>query len=159
MTPVATPLSEATSDLMWTLALSAGGITVVILLIGVLIVAVLVDAASQLRRIGDQLHALQQEGIDVHVGPGTLGRSALDAEQLVRGAGYLVTLLRKVVKREGEAIPDADRLTLELGKAMGVPLPTRDDAVSITPRGATIKSGLLPYGSKPIPARLEPEAV
>ena len=83
----------------------------------------------------------------------------LDAEQLVRGAGFLITLLRQVLAKDGEAIPSAERLTLDLGSAMGVPLPTRQEAVAITPTGVTVKSGLLPYGAASISAVLDPEAV
>ena len=73
----------------------------------------------------------------------------LDAEQLVRGAGFLVTLAREVLAKPGEAIPSAERLTLDLGEAMGVPLPTRQDGVAVTPGGITVRSSLLPYGAAP----------
>lgn len=159
MTPVSLPLAKAASDLMWTLALAAGAVTVAILLIGVLIVAILAEASAHLRQIGRHLERLNREGIDIHIEAGAIGRAPFDAEQIVRGAGYLITLLRQCVKKDGEAVPSADRLTCDLAAVMGVPLPTRDDAVSITPRGVTIKAGLLPYGSKSISARLDPETV
>lgn len=82
-----------------------------------------------------------------------------DAEQLVRGAAFLVTLWRQVHRKEGETIPSADRLTLDLGAAMGVPPPVREDAVAFVPGGARVQSGLLPYGAASIPAALDREAV
>lgn len=81
----------------------------------------------------------------------------LDAEQLVRGAGFLITLVRQVIAKPGEAIPSAERLTLDLGAAMGVALPVREDVTAFLPGGATVQSGLLPYGATSIPARLDPE--
>ena len=81
----------------------------------------------------------------------------LDAEQIVRGLGFLVALARQVLAKPGEAIPSAERLTLDLGAAMGVPLPTRQDGVAVTPGGITVRSSLLPYGAASIPARLDPE--
>ncbi|QGY05531.1 hypothetical protein MMSR116_29285 [Methylobacterium mesophilicum SR1.6/6] len=165
MTPGTTPLAEATADLVAIVAFSAAGISAAILVVGVLIVAILADASHQLRRIGDQLgtlndhvRAVRVEGIDIHAEAGAIGRPALDAEQLVRGAGFLITLWRKVLRKDGEAIPSAERLTLDLGEAMGVSLPTREGVVAITPRGQTVRSGLLPYGAKPIPAVHDPEA-
>ena len=81
----------------------------------------------------------------------------LDAEQIVRGLGFLITLARQILAKPGEAVPPEERVTLDLGKAMGVPLPVREEAVAFLPGGATVQSGLLPYGSKPMPARLSPE--
>ncbi|MGU3664433.1 hypothetical protein ACLBX9_09645 [Methylobacterium sp. A49B] len=156
--PGTTPLSEATADLVAIVAFSAAGISAAILVVGVLIVAILADASHQLRRIADQVETIREVGVDLHFEAGALGRPALDAEQLVRGAGFLITLWRKVLRKEGETIPSAERLTLDLGEAMGVPLPTREGVVSITPQGTTVKSGLLPYRAKPIPAVLDPEA-
>lgn len=77
----------------------------------------------------------------------TPAASPLDAEQIVRGLGFLVTLARQVLAKPGETIPSAERLTLDLGTAMGVTLPTRQEQVAVTPQGATVKSGLLPYGA------------
>ena len=81
----------------------------------------------------------------------------LDAEQIVRGAGFLITLVRQVLAKPGEAIPSAERLTLDLGKAMGVPLPVREEATAFGPGGTRIQSGLLPYGAASIPAALKRE--
>jgi len=81
----------------------------------------------------------------------------LDAEQIVRCLGFLVTLARQVIAKPGEAIPSVDRLTLDLGAAMGVHLPTRQDGVAVTPGGTTVRSGLLPYGATSIPAALDRE--
>lgn len=157
--PTDPALTAAITEIADALLYGAAGIALVILLIGAWFALILSDICHQLRRLVNHLRALRDEGIDIHVEAGALGRPTLDAEQIVRGAGFLITLWRKVLRKEGEAVPDADRLTLDLGEAMGVALPTRDEAVSITPRGATVKSGLLPYGSKPIPARFDPETV
>ena len=159
MSPATIPLSEATADLVAIVAFSAAGIAAAILIVGVLIVALLTDATHQLRRIGEQVERIREEGVDLQVEPGALGRPALDAEQVVRGAGFLITLLRGVVKKPGEAIPSADRLTLDLGKAMGVPLPVREEVTAFLPNGATVQSGLQPYGAAPITAVLDRKAV
>ena len=81
----------------------------------------------------------------------------LDAEQIVRDAGFLITLVRQVLAKPGDAIPSAERLTLNLGKAMGVTLPVHEEATAFGPGGTRIQSDLLPYGATSIPAVLDRE--
>lgn len=150
-------LTAAIGELADVVLYGAAGVAVAILLMGVLIAAVLADGCHQLRAIYDQLTKIRVEGVDINIDAGAIGRSPLDAEQLVRGAGFLITLWRKVLAKPGEAIPSAERLTLDLGEAMGVPLPTREGVVAIVPGGKTIRSGLMPYGAAPTPAALDRE--
>jgi len=81
----------------------------------------------------------------------------LDAEQLVRGAGFFAGLIVQRLKKPGEAVPNAERLTLDLGEAMGVPLPTKDGTVAYVAGGRTVKTTLLPYGMRPTSAAHDPE--
>ncbi|WP_267422709.1 hypothetical protein [Methylobacterium sp. GC_Met_2] len=80
-----------------------------------------------------------------------------NAEQLVRFAGFVLSLWHKRTKLPGEAIPSAEQLTLDLAAAVGVPLPTRQDAVGILANGKKVQTKLLPYGSTSIPAALDRE--
>lgn len=85
--------------------------------------------------------------------------SVFTAEQWVRGLGFFGGLLLAYCKRPGEAVASTERLTLDLGAAMGVPLPTRQDRVAILPNGTKVQTKLLPPGSVSIPANLDREAV
>jgi len=152
-------LNAAIGELADAILYGAAGIAVAILLMGAVLAVIFSEGVQQLRVIADHAGAIRDEGIDITVEPGAIGRPALDAEQIVRGAGFLITLLRGVVKKPGEAIPPADRLTLDLGKAMGVPLPVREEATAFLPNGTRVQSGLLPYGAASIPAALDPETV
>ncbi|WP_267355710.1 MULTISPECIES: hypothetical protein [unclassified Methylobacterium] len=89
----------------------------------------------------------------------TLSGFPLNAEQLVRGAGFILGLWHIRTKLPGEAIPSREQLTLDLAAAVGVPLPTRQDAVGILANGTKVQTKLLPYGAEPIPTVLDPEAV
>ncbi|MGU3664460.1 hypothetical protein ACLBX9_09780 [Methylobacterium sp. A49B] len=82
----------------------------------------------------------------------------LDAEQLVRLAGFALNLWHVRTQIPGETIPSREQLTLDLAAAVGVPLPTRQDQVAILPKGTKVQTKLLPYGSAPIPAALDREA-
>lgn len=82
----------------------------------------------------------------------------LNAEQLVRGAGFILGLWHVRTKLPGEAIPSTEQLTLDLATAVGVPLPTRQDQVAILANGTKVQTKLLPYGSALIPAARNPEA-
>lgn len=150
-------LTAAIGELADAVLYGAAGVAVAILLMGALIAAILADGCHQLRAINDQVTKIRDEGVDINVEAGAIGRSPLDAEQLVRGVGFLITLWRKVLAKPGEAIPSAERLTLDLGEAMGVALPTRQGVVAIVPGGKTIRSGLMPYGAAPIPAAIDRE--
>ncbi|MCJ2051695.1 hypothetical protein [Methylobacterium sp. J-070] len=83
--------------------------------------------------------------------------SVFTAEQWVRGLGFFGGLLLAYLKRPGEAVRSAERLTLDLGDVMGVPLPTRQDQVTILPNGTKVQTKLLPYGAASIPAALDRE--
>ncbi len=83
----------------------------------------------------------------------------LDAEQLVRGAGFFAGLVIARLQKPGESIPTAERLTLDLGEAMGVPLPTKDGTIAFVAGGQQVKTTLLPYGAVPQPAVRDPEIV
>lgn len=150
-------LTAAIGELSDAILYAAAGIAVVILIMGAVITVVATGVLHQLQELNDHVAKIWDEGVDINVEAGAVGRRPLDAEQLVRGAGFLITLWRKVLAKPGEAIPSAERLTLDLGNAMGVPLPTRSDTVAIVPGGATVRSGLLPYGAEPIPAALASE--
>lgn len=152
-------LTAAIGELADAVLYAAGGVAAVILVMGAVVTVVASGVLHQLQDLNDQVATIRDEGVDINVEAGAIGRSPLDAEQLVRGAGFLMTLWRKVLAKPGEAIPSTERLTLDLGQAMGVPLPTRSDAVAFGPGGTTVRSGLLPYGAEPIPAALDREAV
>lgn len=83
----------------------------------------------------------------------------LDAEQLVRAAGFILGLWHVRTKLPGEAIPSTEQLTLDLAAAVGVPLPTRQDQVAVLPNGTKVQTKLLPCGAASIPAVLDPEAM
>lgn len=87
----------------------------------------------------------------------TLAAFPLDAEQLVRLASFALNLWHVRTQLPGETIPSAEQLTLDLAAAVGVSLPTRQDRVAILANGTKVQTTLLPYGSKSIPARLDPE--
>lgn len=150
-------LTAAIGELSDAILYGAAGLAAVILVMGAVLAVALSGIVQQLRELADHVDGIRMEGVDINVEAHALGRAPLDAEQLVRGAGFLITLWRKVLRKDGEAIPSAERLTLDLGEAMGVPLPTRSDAVAFLPGGTTVRSGLLPYGAEAIPAALDPE--
>lgn len=150
-------LTAAIGELADAILYAAAGLAAVILVMGAVITVVASGVLHQLQDLNDHVAKVRDQGVDINVEAALLGRPALDAEQLVRGAGFLITLWRKVLRKEGETIPSEERLTLDLGEAMGVPLPTRQGVVAIVPGGKAIRSGLLPYGAKPVPAALTSE--
>lgn len=72
----------------------------------------------------------------------------LNAEQIVRFAGFILSLWHVRTKLQGEQIPGRDQLTLDLAAAVGVRLPTRQDQVAVLPNGVKVQTKLLPYGAK-----------
>ncbi|MET3485407.1 hypothetical protein [Methylobacterium sp. 1973] len=151
-------LTAAIGELADAVLYAAGGLAAVILVMGAVVTVVASGVLHQLQDLNDQVTKIRDEGVDINVEAGAIGRSPLDAEQVVRGAGFLITLWRKVLAKPGEAIPTTERLTLDLGEAMGVALPTRQGVVAIVPGGKKIRSGLMPYGAAPTPAALAPES-
>jgi hypothetical protein len=71
----------------------------------------------------------------------------LDAEQLVRLAGFALNLWHVRTQKPGETIPSAEQLTLDLAAAVGVTLPTRQDQVAVLANGTKVQTKLLPYGA------------
>jgi len=79
----------------------------------------------------------------------------LTAEQLVRGAGFILGLWHIRTKLPGEQIPSAEQLTLNLAAAVGVPLPTHQHQVAILPNGKKVQTTLAP--PRAIPTSGTPE--
>lgn len=150
-------LTAAIGELADAVLYGAAGIAVAILLIGAVLAVVLSGAVQQLHAIEGHVDEIRVDGIDINVDAAEVGRSPFDAEQIVRGAGFILGLWHARTKLPGEAIPSTERLTLDLAEAVGVELPTRQDVVGIRPNGTTVQTSLLPYGAEPIPAALDPE--
>ena len=75
----------------------------------------------------------------------------LSAEQLVRGAGFILGLWHIRTKLPGEQIPSAEQLTLNLAAAVGVALPTHQHQVAILPNGKKVQTTLAPARAIPKP--------
>ncbi|MCJ2143692.1 hypothetical protein [Methylobacterium sp. E-066] len=75
----------------------------------------------------------------------------LSAEQLVRGAGFILGLWHIRTKLPGEQVPSAEQLTLNLAAAVGVALPTHQHQVAILPNGKKVQTTLAPPRAIPTP--------
>lgn len=145
-------LTAAIGELSHAILYAAAGFAAVILVMGAVLAVALAEIVQQLREIADHADEFRSNGVDINVGPGAVGRSPFDAEQLVRLYGFVLGLWHARTQLPGEATPSTERLTLDLAEAVGVELPTRQDVIGIRPNGTTVHTSLLPYGAEPIPA-------
>ncbi|MBP2494664.1 hypothetical protein ABID82_007293 [Methylobacterium sp. PvP062] len=150
-------LTAAIGELADAVLYAAAGLAAVILVMGAVITVVASGVLHQLQDLNDHVAKVRDEGVDINVDAGAIGRSPFDAEQLVRLYGFILGLWHKRTKLKGEQIPSTERVTLDLAEAVGIELPTRQDVVGIRPNGTTVQTSLLPYGAEPIPAALDPE--
>lgn len=71
----------------------------------------------------------------------------LDAEQIVRGLGFVLHQWFNRTRPPDHAAISLDAVTLTLGKVMGVPLPTEEVTKLGLVAGSGTRKVLLPYGS------------